>query len=295
MDSAVRIAIERMLGRDDGATWRRAAATGWTEAWVVETGAQRHFIKLARHPYADMIACEAEGLRALGSTNTVRVPKVTASGNAGSVAYLALEWLDIIGAADDILGGALARLHRAMPRRGPCGERFGWHRDNWIGATPQLNAWSDDWCTFFRDRRLAPQVERALAGGRDDALARDGERLLACATTLLESHDPTPSLVHGDLWSGNAATIAGGDAVVFDPAVHVGDREVDIAMTELFGGFRARFRKAYDAQWPLDDGYALRRDLYNCYHLLNHVNLFGDAYVARTRRAIAGLADTLGF
>jgi fructosamine-3-kinase len=224
---------------------------------------------------------EADGLAALRATKTVRVPSIHGLDDRG----LALEWLDLrpldarSGAA---LGTALAALHR-VPQ-----ERYGWSRDNYIGATPQLNVWCPSWTEFFRDRRLRPQLERAAAGGYA-SLQRNGESLLARIGMLLADHLPAPSLLHGDLWGGNAGALPDGTPVIFDPAVYVGDRETDLAMTELFGGFPARFYAAYREAWPLDQGYALRRELYNLYHLLNHLNLFGAGYLARCESTIAGL------
>jgi fructosamine-3-kinase len=289
-EPALRTAIERALVASAAGRWRRLGATGWGDAWSVTIGDRRHFVKTAIGRHEDMLACEAEGLRALARTRTVRVPEVTAAGSAGAAAFLAMEWLEFGAAARPAaLAARIADMHRTAAPRGPRGERFGWHRDNWIGGNRQVNAWSDEWSAFFRDRRLAPQLALACANGFGGALQRDGERLLASVPSLLWGHAPAPSLVHGDLWSGNAATLVGGDPVVFDPAVYVGDREVDLAMTELFGGFGPEFLRAYDERWPLAPGYALRRDLYNLYHLLNHLNLFGASYLARTRRTLAGL------
>ena len=179
-----------------------------------------------------------------------------------------------------------ARARAAAPDDAP---RFGWPRDNTIGTTPQVNAWGDDWAEFFRDRRIAPQLALAARNGHGGALQRDGERLLAAIPALLAGHAPAPSLLHGDLWSGNAACLATGEPVIFDPAVYYGDREADLAMTELFGGFGADFYAAYRDAWPLPDGYERRRTLYNLYHVLNHLNLFGGGYGAQAETMIARL------
>ena len=290
MDDQLRRAIEAAISANGAVQWLHVGATGWGDAWSLDAGRRRRFVKIASASHGDMLVCEADGLRALAATHTARVPGVVAAGASDSSAFLVLEWLDITGPAHANLGCALAQLHRVEAPGGPNGERFGWHRDNWIGGTRQANAWIDDWPAFFRDRRLAPQLALALANGFGAAFERDGARLLAQVPALLAGHVVTPSLVHGDLWSGNAGTLRDGGAVIFDPAVYVGDREVDLAMSELFGGFDAGFRRAYEARWPLDRGYALRRDLYNCYHLLNHVNLFGAGYVPSARRHIAALA-----
>jgi fructosamine-3-kinase len=286
---ALRRAVERAVSAGSDTRWRFAGATGWGEAWSLAAARNRFFVKVATGRHADMLACEADGLAALSATQAIRVPAVSGCGRDSDLAWLALEWLDMGGAANSsALARALAALHRAVTPRGPRGERFGWHRDNWIGGTPQHNAWNDDWCAFFGERRLAPQF--ALAASNGHALLEEhGARLLAALPSLLSGYESRPALVHGDLWSGNAATLTGGEPVVFDPAVYVGDREVDLAMTALFGGFDEAFYRAYDAAFPLPDGHALRRDLYNLYHLVNHVNLFGADYLARTERTLARL------
>ena len=253
---------------------------------------RRVFVKRAAGADAAMLACEADGLRALAATGTIRVPAIVAENATANDAHLALEWLDLAAPIEPVaLGRALAALHCAPPPRGPCGERFGWHRDNFIGGTPQVNDWGDDWTAFFRDARLAPQLERAFHNGFHGHLERDGARLLLELPGSLRDHAPSPSLVHGDLWQGNAGTLPDGTPVVFDPAVYVGDGEVDLAMTELFGGFGGAFMRAYESVRPIAPGYALRRELYNLYHLLNHLNLFGAAYLARTERAVARLLE----
>jgi fructosamine-3-kinase len=291
MTPVLRRAIEAAVDARDG-RWKRLAESAWASTWQLSTHDARHFVKVARHP--TMLACEADGLQALAATSTVRVPRVVANGVVGDDAWLVLEWLAISGGQPTrALGSSLARLHRAPTPAGPRGERFGWHRDNWLGATAQANAWCDDWCTFFGERRLVPQLALAAKNGFA-AIAREGGRLLDALPPLLAGHASAPSLLHGDLWAGNAATLESGDGVVFDPAVYVGDREADFAMTELFGGFGVEFRRAYEEAWRLDEGYARRRELYNLYHLLNHLNLFGEAYAARTRRTLAWLLATSG-
>jgi protein-ribulosamine 3-kinase len=287
-DPGIRSAVLRALRVSEG-RWRRVGSTGWGEAWALTAGDERHFVKLSSGSGAGMLDSEAEGLRALRGTDALRVPDVHAAGVAGSAAFLVLEWLDLRPLTDRAaLGAALARLHKATPPQGRNGERFGFSRDNWIGGNPQANAWSDDWGAFFRDMRLRPQFERALANGFHD-LAPHAERLLGKLPRLLAAHEPVPSLVHGDLWAGNAGALASGEPVVFDPAVYVGDAEVDLAMTELFGGFGPEFHAAYNAARPARPGYAARREIYNLYHLLNHLNLFGAAYLERTRRSVGRL------
>ena len=249
----------------------------------------RAFVKTAV-PRQRRVA-EADGLAALRASGTVRVPATLGLGAGNADEGLALEWLDLrpldarSGAA---LGVALAALHRAPPPRTLSG-RFGWTMDNFIGATPQANAPTTSWVAFWRDQRLVPQLARAKGAGYGGALQDDGARVVEALDDLLRGHTPAPSLLHGDLWGGNAGALSDGTPVIFDPAVYVGDREADLAMTELFGGFDPSFHAAYRDAWPLDEGYPVRRDLYNLYHLLNHLNLFGAGYLAHCERALARL------
>ena len=167
--------------------------------------------------------------------------------------------------------------------------RFGWHRDNTIGATPQSNAWTDDWARFFAERRLGYQLDLALEQGHSGQLIERGRRLCAPLDALLLDHRPVPSLLHGDLWGGNWAADESGQPVVFDPAIYFGDREADLAMTRLFGGFGRAFYDAYQSAWPLEAGADLRFDLYNLYHVLNHLNLFGGGYRGQAETLIEQL------
>ena len=282
--------VERAIGANQGTRWTARGRTGWGEAWLLEAHDVRLFVKTATGARADMLDAEADGLRALAGTRTIRVPAVVANGIEDGTRFLALEWLEMRGSRKGAaLGATLAALHRSPTPRGPVNERFGWRRSNWIGGTPQENTWSDDWCAFFRDRRLAPQLALAAKHAHARKLKRDGERLLDGLRALLRGHDAPPSLLHGDLWSGNAAMLASGEPVVFDPAVYVGDREADLAMTELFGGFEREFYDAYNDAWRVESGYPVRRELYNLYHVLNHLNLFGDAYLAQAERTVSAL------
>lgn len=244
------------------------------------------FVKLNTADRAEMLAAEAEGLAELTGANALRVPSVIGHGTARGQAFLALEHIGLVPLGDkgrERLGEGLALLHRVTAAR------FGWHRDNTIGTTPQPNGWFDDWVGFYRDQRLGFQLEQAAAQGHDRGLIRDGEHLCERLEAFFSDYRPVPSLLHGDLWSGNAAATEAGEPVIYDPAVYYGDRESDMAMTELFGGFGQRFRRAYEAVWPLDEGYRTRRDLYQLYHVLNHLNMFGGAFAGHARRLIQSL------
>lgn len=254
------------------------------------TGSGAAFVKVAPSLTASMLEAEAAGLAELARAQALRVPRVLACGRAGASAFLALEWLEAGTATQECeerLGAGLAQLHAvAAPEHG-------WWRDNTIGSTPQANGGLASWPEFFRERRLRPQLELAVANGFAPLLEGPGERLLAGVGALLATHTPKASLLHGDLWGGNWLATRDGEPVIFDPAVYYGDRETDLAMTQLFGGFGPRFYRAYAAAAPLPPGAELRVDLYNLYHVLNHANLFGESYARRARAMIERLLAEL--
>jgi fructosamine-3-kinase len=251
----------------------------------------RTFVK--RLPLAERwrLDAEAHGLRRLAGAGAIRVPGVLGEGASDAEAWLELEWFDLHppdAAADERMGTALARLHAES------GRHFGLERDNAIGATPQPNAPSDDWIGFWRERRLGYQLDLAARNGYGGQLQDRGRRLLDEVPAFFAGHRPQPSLLHGDLWGGNRAMLADGTPVVYDPAVYYGDREADVAMTRLFGGFGPRFYAAYEHDWPLAEGAAERRDLYNLYHVMNHMNLFGGGYRAQGESMIDRLLAAAG-
>lgn len=249
-------------------------------------GTRRYFAKVNEAASAPMFAAEADGLAAIREAKALQVPAVVARGDDGERAWLVLEWLELVPLSHTSgarLGSALAAQH-GIPR-----EKFGWARDNYIGASPQLNGWSDEWLPFWREKRLHAQLRLAAHNRLPTRMIDRGERLAADCEVFFRHHQPVKSLLHGDLWSGNVAALADGTPVVFDPAVYVGDREADLAMTELFGGFPHDFHAAYRSAFPLDDGYAVRRDLYNAYHVLNHANLFAGDYVRQAEQSIERL------
>lgn len=265
---------------------RSVAGGSINHAYRVEGGGRRYFVKLNRAASSEMFAAELEGLHALQATGTVRVPAPVCWGIAGESAYLVLEHLELGRETESsaaLLGAQLAQLHRHT------GKHYGWHRDNTIGSTPQRNTPGNDWLVFWREHRLGHQLRLAAHHGYGGSLQRKGERLLQVLQQLLDGREPPPSLLHGDLWSGNHAALRDGQPVIFDPASYYGDRETDLAMTELFGGFSPRFYAAYREHYPLEDGYGLRKLLYNLYHVLNHVNLFGGGYASQAEH----MMDTL--
>lgn len=244
------------------------------------------FVKLNEPGRLPMFEAEAAGLAEIARSNTVRVPRPVCHGANAEASWLALEWIELHAAGSGgmrELGRALARLHRVTS------ERYGWHRDNTIGATPQVNTPGTDWVAFWREHRLGYQLQLAARNGYRGRLQEDGARLMEKLPEFFKDYRPAPSLLHGDLWSGNAGFDANGVPVIYDPAVYYGDREADLAMTELFGDFSPDFYSSYRAEYPLDAGYATRKDLYNLYHVLNHLNLFGGGYGAQAERMIAKL------
>jgi len=280
--------VERSIREASGAPFAietRAGVGGGSinECHVVRGHGRAYFVKLNTPQRAEMFAAEAAGLVEIARTRTVRVPELVCHGVSAAACWLVLEHLELQPGTEGSmreLGRRLAAMHRVTARE------HGWSRDNTIGATPQVNTPAGDWREFWRERRLGFQLRLAATNGHRLA---DGDRLLEELPALFSGYDPVPSLLHGDLWSGNAAAAAGDEPVVFDPAVYYGDREADLAMTELFGGFAPAFYEAYRADYPLEAGYATRKHLYNLYHVLNHLNLFGGGYRAQAERMIGQL------
>jgi protein-ribulosamine 3-kinase len=241
------------------------------------------FVKLNTASALSMFEAEVAGLDEIAATNTVRVPLPICADSDEEQAWLVLEHLPLSSGgprAMAVLGERLAAMHRIAH------ERFGWKRDNTIGSTPQVNARLSDWGDFWMQHRLGYQFDLAARIGHRGELQRKGALLLERVPRLFTGHRPSASLLHGDLWGGNAAQTTGDEPVIFDPAVYYGDREVDLAMTMLFGGFPSEFYFAYESAWPLDPGHRERRDLYNLYHVLNHLNLFGGGYLHQAQRII---------
>jgi protein-ribulosamine 3-kinase len=252
-------------------------------AFAVTGTSERYFVKINDRGYADAFAAEADGLSAIAAAG-VRAPRPICRGEHGSDAWLVMEHLPLGGPPDHArLGRQLAALH------GVRGKSHGWHRDNYIGTTPQSNRPTREWEEYWRRERLLPQLQLAGKNSFGSVLLPLGEELAAALPVLLAGHEPAPSLLHGDLWGGNAGFLSDGTPVMFDPAVYFGDRETDLAMTELFGGFGTGLARAYREAAPLDSGYPVRRKLYNLYHILNHANLFGGGYAAQAQRMMSEL------
>lgn len=252
-----------------------------------------YFLKWNASAPPTLFQAEADGLAALAATGALRVPRPLAhGGGSSSPAWLLMEHVPQGApgrAFDASLGEGLARLHgSALP-----GARFGWQRPNWIGSLPQSNRTTASWASFWRDQRLLPQLRRAReAGAFGGERAKVLDRVIELTSVALDDADgATPHLLHGDLWHGNTFPGPDGEPVLIDPAVYRGHGEVDLAMTELFGGFGPAFYEAYAAARPIGAAYReYRRDLYQLYYLLVHVNLFGTQYEARTLAAAGRVA-----
>ncbi|HEB94622.1 MAG TPA: fructosamine kinase family protein [Gammaproteobacteria bacterium] len=251
-------------------------------AYTLSDTSRTFFVKLNHASRLDMFEAEAAGLNNILRSHSIHAPAPLCQGIAADEAYLVLEYLPLGGRPNGRpLGRELARMHRSQR------DHFGWYRDNTIGTTPQINTDEDDWARFWQRHRLAYQLQLAARNGAH--IDPQGEQLLMRVPEFFSDYRPRPSLLHGDLWSGNVAFTETGQPVVFDPAVYYGDRETDLAMSELFGGFSPDFYAAYKEVWPLDPGYTTRKTLYNLYHILNHFNLFGGGYLEQARRMIAQL------
>ena len=238
-----------------------------------------YFIKIGSLNDSPLLISEKIGLETLAVAGVIKVPKVIFVGETSTCSFLICEYFDLKKDnlfSGEILGKQLALLHQNS------NEFFGFSEDNWIGLSPQKNHWHENWISFFKQYRLQPQLRWAFERGYRSRLEEKAERLMEALPLFFDEYKPQPSLLHGDLWSGNWGTINNSTPVVFDPAIYYGDREADLAMTKLFGGFPQVFYDAYNYQWALDYGFKVRQNLYNLYHLLNHLTLFGEAYLSQT-------------
>ncbi|UBF25492.1 fructosamine kinase family protein [Kovacikia minuta CCNUW1] len=274
--------IGQVTGQPFEVSDRRSVGGGCiNRGYALSDGSRTFFVKLNQASQIAMFEAEAAGLQEMQATRTIRVPTPICYGMAGSDSYIVLEWIDLGQGGSRPwreMGRQLAAMHQKTIRSG-----FGWDRDNTIGSTPQINRWTKSWTEFWVDCRINYQLR--LANRRGGHFPNHGN-LLEAIPKLLAGYTPQPSLVHGDLWSGNAAIAQSGDPVIFDPATYYGDREVDLAMTELFGSFPTEFYWGYNEVFPLDVGYKRRKTLYNLYHILNHFNLFGGSYESQANRMI---------
>ncbi len=249
-----------------------------------------YFVKFNHAELLPMFEAEFYGLQEMTETQSIKVPDPIVFGCSGNQAFLVLEMLrlgGVRGTSLSLMGAQLAQMHSQKQAY------FGWHRENTIGSTRQINSRSEDWVDFFTRQRIQFQLQLASANGFRGRIQERGARLCEKLRHFFDTYSPQAALLHGDLWSGNAAVDQQGNPVIFDPACYYGDHEADLAMTELFGGFGADFHAAYRDHFPVDDGYSSRKQLYNLYHILNHLNLFGSGYLGQAESMIERLLAEL--
>ena len=275
--------ISQATGSEFTIADRRSVSGGCiNQGYRIEGQQAKYFVKLNDAAKVEMFVAEALGLKQMAATETISVAQPICWGIAGNNSYIVLEWLDLGGSRKlswTEMGRQLAEMHRQGTR-----DKFGWEVNNTIGSTPQINSWMDNWADFFAEQRIGYQLNLAKRRGGGFP---DRNRVVEGVRARLAGHQPQASLVHGDLWSGNAAIGSDGQPIIFDPATYYGDRETDLAMSELFGGFPAAFYAGYREAWQLDTGYEQRKDIYNLYHILNHFNLFGGGYGSQAQKIIA--------
>ena len=281
-------AVEKTISQATGEHFRideKASVGGGciNSAYRLKGEGRSYFIKINAANMRHMFDAEYAGLLELQDAQAIRVPRPIVVAESNDQAWLVLENIEFGHGGDSRMAGEqLALLHRYQA------QHFGWSIDNTIGSTQQINHQEPEWIRFWSEHRLGFQLQLAARNGIEGHLQQQGGKLLE-SFHLLMDHEPIPSLLHGDLWGGNIGYQKDGTPVIYDPAVYYGDREADIAMTELFGGFGADFYAAYNAVWPLDSGYAVRKILYNLYHILNHANMFGGGYASQAEGMVSRL------
>ncbi len=246
---------------------------------------ERVFLKYNSHPAPDFFAAESKGLKLLAQAeNGPRIPKPLALQNSQRPSFLILEYIEESSPGSDFpvrFARSLAELHRVTH------DNFGLDHDNYIGSTPQKNTHETNGTHFFRNHRLRYQQELARKSGKlPSATDKNLSKLCDRLENYFDISGEKPALLHGDLWSGNYFPDRDHIPCIFDPAVYFGLREADLAMTELFGRLPQRFYDAYHEAFPLNSGYEERKNLYNLYHLLNHLNLFGGSYLGSVEQVL---------
>jgi fructosamine-3-kinase len=243
------------------------------KAYKISDGKQRFFVKTNEKIHLSNFEAEREGLEHLSKTQLIKVPKVICSGLVSDHSFLALEHISMTQGNETTwfhFGQALAKLHTNFTQ-----QMYGWQEDNFIGLTPQPNHWQKKWGCFFAEQRIGFMLQLLFEKGHKLA---NIDSVVKSVKSLLAGHNPTPSMLHGDLWQGNTG-FHNNQPVLFDPAFYFGDRETDIAMSELFGRFPENFYRGYADVWPLETDYQYRKPIYQLYHVLNHALLFGGQYI----------------
>jgi fructosamine-3-kinase len=286
-------AIETRITEATGETFRMSTSSGMGGGCIhsasrIDGADGRHFfVKENTLGLLPSFEAEAYALGVMAATGTIRVPAPLGTCKAGNRCALILEYLPMQGTAKGdfhSMGAQLAAMHRHTSNT------HGWPHDNWIGSTPQINQPKADWVEFYRECRLEPQVKWAR---QKHLPLKEADALLEQLPDFFHGYEPKASLLHGDLWAGNAGFLDNGIPLIFDPAAYYGDRETDLAMTEMFGGYSPEFYEGYNAAWPMHPGYPTRKQLYILYHTLNHYNLFGGGYGSQAEDTIRHLLRSL--
>lgn len=244
------------------------------EAWHIETETQRYFLKVNKDMPKDFFEIEAAGLREISSSGTISVPHVFQTGQTEGIPFLLMEWVEgeKTSRTDSMLGEKAGAMHKTFSTR------FGYHGLTFIGTLPQKNGWHTDWTDYYKNHRLLPQMKLAIQKGYMPSARRVKMERLLESLHLILAHQPSPSLLHGDLWGGNWIIGNAGEPFLIDPSVLYGDHEFEMAFTELFGGFSQSFYNSYYEVFPVTEEYKDRKPLYQLYYLLAHLNMFGESY-----------------
>lgn len=252
-----------------------------SDCYMISDGEQRYFVKVNTRDFLAKFEIEGENLRSLRETSTVQVPELVMIGTSKNHAFIVLNYLPtkpLDNATNSYeFGVQLAKLHQWGEQK-----EYGFDADNYIGSTLQPNPWDKKWGRFFAEQRIGWQLQLLREKGIE--LFNISE-LVDVVQSRLANHSPRPSLLHGDLWHGNVANSVFGP-ICYDPACYWGDRECDIAMTELFEGFQPEFYQGYESILPLSLDYVERKNIYNFYHVLNHYNQFGGHYLVEAESLI---------
>ncbi len=252
-----------------------------SQSFQLKTNQQQFMVKTHKKDQLEMFIAEYHALNELQQVKQLQIPQPICYGSCEDKSYLVMQYLPLSANGDQlVLGHGVANMHQIRS------EKFGWKQNNTIGSTPQSNQYSDNWTEFWFYQRIKPQLELLAKKGYHQQLLAKSEQIYLQIEKLFKYHQPQASLLHGDLWSGNFSFTMQGSPVIFDPALYYGDRETDIAMTELFGGFNQRFYQGYQEVFPLADDYQQRKEIYNLYHILNHANLFAGSYISQAQQII---------
>ena len=247
------------------------------EAWCIQFETdERAFAKSNHIDNINMFKFEREcllSLKKFANTSYLCIPQPIDLIINQNKSIFFLEWIELKQSQQTLLGKGLALLHKSSSESNQI--NFGWESQGFIGSNTQIGGWDGNWGDFFVNYRLRPQLIKAASWG---VSVNNYEKILKYLNSYLNDHEPKVSLVHGDLWSGNCGSTGNGLGILYDPASYWADREVDISMTKLFGGFNREFYQGYEEIWPLDKFSKDRIDIYNLYHLLNHANIFGGSY-----------------